>query len=146
MNRYGIPLAAAATLLAACATAPRQAEDVIYPVDESVPTEDCVNINRIARTEIIDARNILFHMRGGDIYRNVLPRRCPGLDDGDPISYQPRTGQLCDIDTITVLTQTGVGFMQGPSCRLGKYYLINEAEAEAIREESERAEELDLED
>ena len=145
MTRRGIPLAAAATLFAACSTTPRETVDTIYPPDASVPTRDCVVLNRIERTEIIDERNLLFHMRGGDIYRNVLPRRCPGLSSRDPISYEPRTGQLCDIDSITVLTQIGAGFMRGPACRLGKFYPVNAAEAEAIREEAQRADELDLE-
>ncbi|WP_405233258.1 hypothetical protein [Lentisalinibacter salinarum] len=48
----------------------------------SGPPEQCLSLIRIERSEVVDDRNILFHMRNGDIYRNQLPYRCSGLSPG----------------------------------------------------------------
>lgn len=47
--------------------------------DPNSDAEHCVSLRRIDRTEVVDDRNILFHMRGGNVYLNNLPHKCPGL-------------------------------------------------------------------
>jgi hypothetical protein len=145
MKKLRITLAVLPAMLMAGAAA-QETEEEVFPPDESVPSERCINHQRIRSTEVVNERNILFHMRGGEIYRNVLPRRCPGLNRNDSISYRPRTSKLCDLDAVTVLLQTGAGFSQGASCGLGKFYPITKAEADALKEEVKRARELKLED
>ena len=93
----------------------------------------CIRVNSIRSTEIVDDLNILFHMRGGKIYSNRLPRRCNGLKTEGRFSYKTTSSQLCDIDGITVLYNHGVGITPGVSCRLGRFVPISEDEAEYLK-------------
>ena len=126
------------------AIATAQDEDEIYPPDESVVAERCVALNRLRSTEVLNDRNILFHMRGKTVYRNVLPRRCPSLQNNRSFSYRTSMNRLCDNDLITVLMDAGLSQMPGPTCTLGKFYPVTEAEVEALRNEIEKVEELGL--
>ena len=96
--------------------------------------ERCVNMRTVSRTVIIDDQTILFYMRGGLIYRNYLPRRCSGLAREKRFSYSTTISRLCDIDTITVLYNQGMGLSSGASCGLGKFYAISRDEAQALKE------------
>ncbi len=80
---------------------------------------DCVRTNLIEDTRVYGDSTIDFHMRNGVIYRNTLPRSCPNLGFDQRFSYKTTTGQLCGIDTITVLP-TGSS-LPGPTCGLGKF-------------------------
>jgi hypothetical protein len=95
--------------------------------------ERCVALNRVSNTEVIDDQNILFHMRGGDIFVNRLPYRCPGLRRDRVIMYRTSAQQLCDLDVITVLDNTGFGFTPGPSCGLGRFYPVSKEEADKLK-------------
>lgn len=95
--------------------------------------EDCLSLSRINRTVVVDDETVLFYMRGGDVYQNILPRRCAGLKDNERFMYSPFSNRLCDTDTITVLEQFGGRFDRGMTCRLGEFYPITEIEAEDLR-------------
>ena len=147
MNRRLTTTAAVACLFFGAAQAQAQDDDdEIYAPDESVASERCISLSRLRNTEVVNERNILFHMRGNKTYRNVLPRRCPSLRDNRSFSYRANMNRLCDNDLVTVLMDGGVGQMRGPSCGLGKFYLISEVEADALRNEAEKVEELGLEE
>jgi hypothetical protein len=45
----------------------------------SRPANVCLNVRDIQRTEAVDDQTILFHMRGGKIWRNTLKAACPML-------------------------------------------------------------------
>ena len=94
---------------------------------------DCISVSSIDKTDAIDDQNLIFRMRRGDVvYRNHLPRRCPGLARENRIAYEVRGGRLCSIDTITVLEQFGVGFRNGFTCRLGDFVPLSPEEVEDI--------------
>jgi hypothetical protein len=83
--------------------------------------EKCISTNRIAHTEIVDDRTIVFRMRGRDNYMvNMLPRRCPGLERNKQFLHETRMGRLCETDFITVLERSGFG--PGFTCRLGYFH------------------------
>ena len=94
--------------------------------------EHCVSLNRIDRTEVVSDRAILFYMRGGDIYLNKLPHRCPGLEFEEAFMYRTSIGQLCDLDIISVLDDIGFGFSPGVSCGLGMFHPVSADEAQAL--------------
>ncbi len=94
--------------------------------------QDCITVSRIDQTEALDDQNILFWMRGKQVFRNHLPRRCPGLERENRIAYRTTAGRLCSIDTITVLEQFGVGFRDGFTCRLGEFVPLSPAEVEEL--------------
>jgi Family of unknown function (DUF6491) len=122
-------LAAALCLLVPAPAAFAEDEDA---VDEGL--EKCIDTRRISSTRIVDNQNILFYMRGSDIYHNELPRACMGLRSGKTISYRTSLSRLCSNDLITLLDSFGMGMSRGPSCAIGKFRPVSKEEAEAIRQ------------
>lgn len=102
-------------------------------VDEQMEHEECISLTRLASTDVVDDRNILFHMRDGRIYRNKLAHRCPGLRFEETFMYRTSLGRLCDLDRITILHDVGFGFTHGPSCGLGEFYPVTEDEAKMLK-------------
>ena len=81
---------------------------------------DCVQLRQIRETRVRDDRTIDFYMLGKEVYRNTLPNSCPELGFNEGFSYKTSTSQLCSVDIITVLRQSG-GLRSGMSCGLGKF-------------------------
>ena len=79
--------------------------------------EQCLRLRAIRRTEPLDDYTIIFHMRGGKVYKNSLPHRCFGLGFHRSFSYSVSTGVLCGIDIIHVLEQGSFGAV----CGLGDF-------------------------
>ena len=82
-------------------------------------TVDCIDLIRIDRSEVLDDQTILFHMKGGKIWKNTLPYKCPRLGFEKAFSHKTSINRLCSIDTITVLDTTAR--IPGASCGLGKF-------------------------
>lgn len=93
---------------------------------------DCIQLNRLMRTEVLDERTIVFHQRGGRAYRNYMPRDCPGLERERRFAYRVSAGRLCSTDTVTVLERGG-GVSAGFTCRLGDFHPITAEELEELR-------------
>lgn len=93
----------------------------------------CISVTRLKETHVVDDRTLLFYMRGGEIYRNVLRYDCRGLKAQSSFSYSVIANRLCGTDTITVLESFGGDLSRGMSCGLGKFYEISEDEAEFLR-------------
>jgi hypothetical protein len=129
MNKRMTILAAICFALSVAPTTVSLAQD-----DMDDGGERCIDTRRISRTEIVDAENILFYMRGGVIYRNTLSHKCTALAREKRFSYKTTISRLCDIDVITVLYSMGSGLTSGPSCGLGKFYPVSKEEAEALRQ------------
>jgi hypothetical protein len=99
--------------------------------------KDCVLSSSIDKTDATDDQNILFYMRNRGVYRNHLPRKCPGLDRENRISYKlSGTRRLCSTDMITVLEESGfsggTGFREGFTCRLGEFVPLSPEEIEEL--------------
>ena len=112
-------LIAAALPLAACTIEADSEGDVRAPAVEVVgEPENCIQTSRIRSSRVHDDYTIDFEMTGGQVYRNTLPLRCPGLGFEERFSHSSSTGSLCGVDTITVLyTDRG----RGASCGLGRF-------------------------
>jgi hypothetical protein len=131
-NQYPFMLAMMACVLSLSpATSTLAEEDVIEDAVEDGSVR-CIDTRRISRTTVVDPETILFYMRGGDIYRNTLPRKCTSLAREKRFSYRTTVSRLCNIDVITVLYDAG-GLTRGPSCGLGMFHPVTKEEAEAIR-------------
>jgi len=112
---------------------------------EASGEETCVLLRRIDRTDVIDDYNILFYMRGPDIYHVRLPNRCPGLRAADSFMYSTSLNVLCDLDVIRPLRNFGGGFTPGPACGMGRFTPITKEEVKLLKNkdvkvEAERAE------
>jgi hypothetical protein len=95
--------------------------------------EQCVLLNRVARNVAANDRQVVFFMKGGTNYLNVLDTSCPALKAGDyRLIFQYRTAsakitRLCDYDGFTVEKQTSrIG------CSLGQFIPITAEEAAAL--------------
>ena len=119
-------------LLPFAATAQNSDEDEELVFDKD--TVDCIQVRNIRRTDVLDDRNILFHMRGRTIYHNMLPRQCGGLAREERFSYQTSIGRLCRLDSIRVLYDDPFGLREGNRCALGLFHKIDREDAEAIKE------------
>ena len=117
-----VPLIAGAALLSVGVRS-QDAEE--RPESKSPPVEvvgepvDCINISRIRSTQVHDDYTIDFEMPGKEVYRNTLPNRCPQLGFEERFAYEANIGQLCAVDTISVIQGGAVG--RGPRCGLGKF-------------------------
>jgi hypothetical protein len=140
-----------ASLLGLLLASPAWAQDdseAAAAADNAAAVEDidrepvkCISPRSIDRTEVIDARTVVFYMRGRDIYRNQLSRDCPQLVREKRFSYELSTNRLCDVDVITVLEYWGSDLRKGVSCGLGLFYPITAEEAELLDIDPEKLQE-----
>jgi hypothetical protein len=128
MIRQFLPLAAAAVGVLAAGAAFAQDDDEVF---DRTP-QRCVIVSSIDQTDAVDNQTIIFHMRGRAVYRNQLPRECPGLERENRIMYETRTSRLCSNDTITVLEDLGIGLRRGFTCRLGEFVPMSPADVEEL--------------
>jgi hypothetical protein len=123
------------TVVALCVMTPAVAQDNEPAVKEyDTDGESCIDLRSVRRTEIIDDRNILFHMRGKTVYHNILPHQCGGLARENRFSYTTSIGRLCSLDMIHVLYTDPFGLREGNACSLGKFHEISREDAEAMKE------------
>jgi hypothetical protein len=124
------PLAAGAALLSFAARSQDGDErppSKAPPVEVIGEAENCITISRIRNTRVHDDYTIDFELGGNDVYRNTLPNRCPQLGFEERFAYEASIGQLCAVDTITVIQGGAVG--RGPRCGLGQFVPVRYVEA-----------------
>jgi hypothetical protein len=135
-----------AMLLVFMTGAPAQAQDQAKPAPDEVQRAqeqldrtpvDCVLLNRVARKVAANKSQVVFFIKGGTHYLNVLDGACEALTKGDTrlvFNYQTRSAKitrLCDTDGFTVERQTSrIG------CSLGKFIPITPEEAAALTAEA----------
>jgi len=86
--------------------------------------KSCLRHSDIRTTDVIDDRTIDFTLRNRDIYRNVLPNKCSGLNVHRTITYRTTTGRLCSVDIIRVLDNVGGRPITLNACGLGEFQKI----------------------
>jgi hypothetical protein len=91
---------------------------------------DCVSMSAISRKTAIDAKTILFSMKGNKFMRVDLPGACPSLTPGQTqlifITAEASAGKLaklCSKDSF------GVEHRPGSGCQLAKFNPITPDEA-----------------
>ncbi|WP_199554772.1 DUF6491 family protein [Sandaracinobacteroides hominis] len=115
MKRLGI--LSTAVFLAACAGGGDASNRTVWVPDG--PSVNCISTHNIRSMRVIDDRTIDFQQNSRRIWRNELPQRCSGLTFGNAIRHNSRAGQLCSLNSITVVTP-GPG-PNGPTCNLGRF-------------------------
>jgi len=126
-NRIATLLAAATLAVSACTAETETGAEVRAPaVTVAGAPVNCIQSSRIRNTVVHDDYTIDFVMAGGDVYRNTLPNRCPGLGFEERFAYEVSAGQLCRVDTITVLQSGAAG--RGPTCGLGEFVPVRYVE------------------
>lgn len=143
-----LPALGLALLLTACAG---QVEDDTLDVDDAAEDvaasaeevyeafppgapQRCIDVRRVRRIEPIGNHTLLFHVSGGDVWRNRLTRPCPGIRRHSRFLYEPRSGRLCSLDIVYELVDEGFGFRRGVGCPLGEFDFLTAEQAEALRD------------
>jgi hypothetical protein len=126
-HRLNAALLVAAPLAAAACTAQSESiPEVRAPaVAVTGEPENCISTSRIAGTRAHDDYTIDFEMTGGQVYRNTLNGRCPGLGFEERFGYRVSGGQLCRLDTIAVIQSGGTS---GATCGLGQFVPVRYVE------------------
>ena len=123
-----LALIAAALPLAACTVQPEREREIRAPaIQVTGEPVSCIQTSRIQNTVVHDDYTIDFEMAGDTIYRNTLPYRCFSLGFEERFAHESTIGQLCKVDTITVLHSDGA---RGASCGLGEFLPIRYVEAD----------------
>jgi hypothetical protein len=89
--------------------------------ERDLDSEHCIRISEIDKIDIVDSDTLIFRLRRGEVFRNELPHRCPGLRPNDTLMYRSSVGRLCSVDVVTVLEDWGFGYAPGASCGLGMF-------------------------
>ncbi len=112
-------LAPPLALLGACAAESESTPKRTPPAAEITgEARNCLQSSTIRSTKVQDDSTIDFTTTRGEVFRNTLPARCPGLAFEDRFGYQTSTGQLCNVDTVTLIYSDG---RRGVTCGLGKF-------------------------
>ena len=110
---------AALAFSAGLAVAPASAE-----TDDK--TQQCINLQAIDQTPVIDNKTILVEMKGNTYKRIDLVNRCSGLKIEGGFSHATSINKLCIQDTLRVLRSGGI-------CMIDQIVDITEEEAIALK-------------
>lgn len=129
---------------------PLAAQEGVQP--SSAPM--CLARPAVRRMQIVDATTVLFFMRDKTALKNSLTRQCPGLRRDSQLSFTAADRQMCSGTNFQVMLRVGSGsnsesvllpggttmsvprpdMIPGPTCALGEFSAISEADAEALVE------------
>ena len=90
-------------------------------------TQQCVRLQYIDQTPVIDNKTILIKMKGKGQYKRIdLVNNCGGLKIQGGFSHSTSINQLCTSDALRVLEPIG------STCLIDKIVTIDEAEAKIL--------------
>ena len=108
-------------------------------VEEYDTTESCIPRSRISRTEILNERFVVFHLRGDEKYLVQFQHRCPGLRRNGTMRLETRSFRICSMDTVQGLYEIGIGRgTWGPSCMIPGFEPVTREQVAIIKEELRR--------
>ncbi|MEM7665173.1 MAG: hypothetical protein AAF250_04905 [Pseudomonadota bacterium] len=100
------------------------------PVKTLGEARNCINRSQIRQTRVRSDQVIDFEMRGGRVFRSVLPNSCPRLGFEEGFTYNTSINQLCNTEIIFVLEQFGGQIRRGAGCGLGEFVPVEYLEQE----------------
>jgi hypothetical protein len=74
----------------------------------------CLRSSDIERTSVPDARTILFHMKGGKVWKNTLMANCPELRFNGFIYDASPSGEICGNQQSIRVIRTHAVCLLGP--------------------------------
>ena len=137
--------------LAGCAVSPeeeRKREEMEADIDDILsqyvdPAEygepkSCLMDNQVRSYRALGNRHLLFEGRQGQLWVNFLRGRCPSLDQHSVFIMRPNVaGRLCDLDQFAVVDRIGSPTIAAPTCSLGEFKPVTEAQVKEIEERLE---------
>ncbi|MBV7265970.1 hypothetical protein [Erythrobacter ani] len=135
MFRYPFVIAGAAAIAACAPVEQGQRADPALagpPVKVLGEAENCIQRSQIRNTRVRSDQVIDFEMRGGRVFRSVLPRSCPRLGFEEAFTYTTSINQICNTEIIYVLEQIGGGApRRGAGCGLGEFVPVEYVEEDS---------------
>lgn len=133
--------AGAGLVLAGCASGPSEPDQQMRSALERVEQESyarserCLSTFQYDSVEVLDDQHLLFTDGTGDkVWLNRLRHRCSGLRPDDILAFDMHGNRLCSLDTATVIEYVLFWRRTGPTCSLGEFHELTEAQASLIRE------------
>ncbi|QIQ87854.1 hypothetical protein [Erythrobacter sp.] len=125
-----LPLFALAAACAPVDDGERSDDPTAYdpPVRVVGKAQNCIPLAQIRQTPVRSDDVIDFEMRGGKVYRNVLPNSCPQLGLWEAFTYDTEITRLCSAEIIYTLQQIGGGVQRGAGCGLGQFVPVEYVE------------------
>ena len=112
----------------------------VESVAEYDVAERCIARSRISRTEILNERFVVFHLRRDEKYLVQFRQRCPGLRRHGTMRLETRSFRVCSMDTIQGLFEMGIGRgTWGPSCMIPGFEPVTGEQVAIIKEELRRS-------
>ena len=149
----GCTISLALLALAGCATSEleeRKRAEMEADIDDILSYEldpaeygepkSCLFESEYRSYRALGKRHLLFEGRQGRLWVNVLRGRCFGLDDNVTFIVKPNIGgRLCDKDRFSVVDRGGSlsRASTGPTCLLGEFRPVTEAQVEEIEQRLE---------
>lgn len=109
-------------LLPILISAPSWAKEEILPSKN----QQCIKLQNIRSTPVIDNKTILVVLRGKKYKRINLLNRCPGLKIEGGFSHSTSINKLCIQDSLRVINSGGI-------CMIDKIVNITKEEARELR-------------
>ena len=138
-------LLAAACLAAATAEKPEPAQDdeppitaeeiLANPLGEEAYEQStrCLSTGKYRRVEILNHRILVFYGRGDEMWLNILPNRCMGLQPDMILEIERRGMRVCARDQIRGVSRFRTDAASMP-CSLGEFHTTRPENVTAIRE------------
>ena len=92
----------------------------------------CISTAAIRETNAINDHTIVFRIRNGDYFLNMLDIRCYGLERRNRFSFSTPSGRLCSGEMINVIGSFDSASTSAVGCGLRRFFPITEAEAELL--------------
>ncbi len=95
----------------------------------------CIPTRRIRRVEVIDDKHLSFQLSRGEYYLAKLPHRCPGLERGKPVMYEPTAARLCSLDGVRAIYDHGLaGARPGMRCALNGFESVTKEQLVMLKD------------
>ncbi len=101
--------------------------------------QECIKINRIDQTRIVDEKTVLFYYSKNEIYKSILPNACVGMQLDDTSTHKSSTNNLCAVDYIIPMMRIGSSYVPRGGCGLGKFERIDKAAADKLIADAKKA-------
>jgi hypothetical protein len=103
--------------------------------DAYVQVENCIQIRRVRRVDVLDSTHVLFVTRK-EAWLNRLMMNCRGLRPGDLLEFSQYGSRLCRHDSM-LARERGIPVREDfpPRCHLGSFERVTLEQAEMLREQ-----------
>jgi hypothetical protein len=98
-------------------------------------TRRCLRSNRIDRTRVLSNQHIVFETSRTERWLVQMPIPCPGLRAGSALAFERKGPDVCAMDIVRVIVNTGMGAGQrGAACQLAPFERVSQDQVDALRQ------------